>query len=97
MVIDYTGSNSNLEENLEILGKIPTELEIHVYKSTSSKNVYGIIDISYYEHKEKKENLKWVLSGKVFIKIEKRYFFFWLVFYEIINKKSQFRFYNLKI
>ena len=63
MVIDYTGSNSNLEENLEILGKIPTELEIHVYKSTSSKNVYGIIDISYYEQKEKKENLKWVLSG----------------------------------
>ena len=63
MVIDYTGSNSNLEENLEILGKISTELEIHVYKSTSSKNVYGIIDISYYEQKEKKENLKWVLSG----------------------------------
>ena len=76
MVIDYTGSNSNFEENLEISGKIPTELEVHVYKSTSSKNVYGIIDISYYEQKEKKENLKWVLSGKVLNKIKDVIFLF---------------------
>ena len=63
LVMDYSGSSSNLEENLEIFGKTPTELELHVFKSTSSKNVYGIIDISYYLPKEKKEDLKWVLSG----------------------------------
>ena len=63
LIVDYSGSSGTADEQLNVVGKLPFDLEVHVVMSSSSRNRYGIIDVSYFEPNNRRQ-YKWTYTGK---------------------------------
>lgn len=65
IVIEYSGYSVGTDEEIEIVGKLPFDIQLQVFKSASSSNRYGVIDVTYYEPNSHHSSYKWTYSGKV--------------------------------
>ena len=71
MVVEYSGSNDRTKESLQIIGKVPIDLQLKVFKTSSSASRYGILDVNYFQPVIQQSFYKWTYSGKQTLKIQR--------------------------